>query len=344
MRFVDEVLIRVEAGKGGDGCLSFRREKYIPEGGPNGGDGGDGGSVYIEGAANLTTLLDYRYLRLHRAQHGQRGMGSECTGKSGEDLILKVPLGTLIFDKDTDECLGDIKKVGQRILVARGGHHGLGNIHFKSSTNRSPRKTTKGKPGEVRELRFELQVMADVGLLGYPNAGKSTLITAISAARPKIADYPFTTLYPNLGVVKAKFGQPFVVADIPGLIEGASEGVGLGTRFLKHLSRTKLLLHVIDVLPVDGSDPCETAVKLLYELENYGEGLIDKPRWVVLNKIDLIPQEDRAALRQRIVDAMEWHGPVYEISALAKIGLDPLLTALSQYLNVDTYEEPWENI
>jgi GTP-binding protein len=218
----------------------------------------------------------------------------------------------------------------------------LGNIHFKSSTNRSPRKTTKGKPGEVRELRFELQVMADVGLLGYPNAGKSTLITAISAARPKIADYPFTTLYPNLGVVKAKFGQPFVVADIPGLIEGASEGVGLGTRFLKHLSRTKLLLHVIDVLPVDGSDPCETAVKLLHELENYGEGLIDKPRWLILNKIDLIPQEDRAALQESIVDALDWEGPVFEISALAKIGLDPLLTALSQYLNVDTALDVWE--
>lgn len=332
MRFVDEVLIRVEAGKGGDGCMSFRREKFIPEGGPNGGDGGNGGSVYFEGAQNLTTLLDFRYRRLHRAEHGQRGMGSECTGKSGEDLILKVPLGTLVFDRETEECLGDIQSAGQRILVARGGYHGLGNVHFKSSTNRSPRRTTKGKPGEMRDLRLELQVMADVGLLGYPNAGKSTLITVISAARPKVADYPFTTLYPNLGVVKPPFGQPFVVADIPGLIEGASEGVGLGTRFLKHLSRTQLLLHVVDVLPVDGSDPCETALKLLAELSNYGEGLEDKPRWLVLNKMDLIPRDERAALHERLVTCLNWQGPVYDISALAREGLDVLVEDLSKYL------------
>lgn len=332
MRFVDEVKIRVEAGKGGDGCLSFRREKFIPLGGPDGGDGGNGGSIYLEVDPSLTTLLDYRYLRLHRAQKGQQGMGSQCTGRSGDDLILKVPLGTLVFDADTEELIADLNQPDMKICIAKGGKHGLGNMRFKSSTNRAPRQTTPGEPGEAFDLRLELQVMADVGLLGYPNAGKSTLISVISAARPKIADYPFTTLYPNLGVVKANFGQPFVVADIPGIIEGASEGIGLGTRFLKHLSRTRLILHIIDVLPVDASDPVHAAKALVKELKQYDPDLADKPRWLVLNKIDLIPEDERAAMVQSIVKGLKWKGPVFTISALAKIGLDPLINAISEAL------------
>lgn len=330
MRFVDEVKIRVEAGKGGDGCRSFRREKFIPEGGPNGGDGGNGGSIYLEVDPGLTTLLDYRYLRLHRAKKGQPGMGNQCTGKSGEDKTLKVPQGTLVFDTDTGELLADLNQPHQRVCIAKGGERGLGNINFKSSTNRAPTKTTPGKPGEARNLRLELQVMADVGLLGYPNAGKSTLISAISAAKPKIADYPFTTLYPNLGVVRGEYGQSFVVADIPGLIEGAASGAGLGTRFLKHLSRTTLLLHVMDVLPIDGSDPVEAAKALVGELHEYSEDLAEKPRWLVLNKMDLIPEDERDAMRDKIVSGLAWDGPVFEISALTKKGLEPLVQAISK--------------
>lgn len=332
MRFVDEVKIRVEAGKGGDGCLSFHRAKFVPLGGPDGGDGGDGGSIYFEVDPGLTTLLDYRYLRLHRAKNGQPGMGSQCTGKSGPDLILKVPQGTLVFDQETDELLADLNEPDQKICIAKGGEHGVGNLRFKSSTNRSPRQTTPGEPGEAFDLRLELQVMADVGLLGYPNAGKSTLISVISAARPKIADYPFTTLYPNLGVVKGNYGSPFVVADIPGVIEGASEGIGLGTRFLKHLSRTRLILHVIDVLPVDGADPVHAAKALIKELAQYNPELADKPRWLVLNKMDLIPEDERAALAKSIVKGLKWKGPVFEISALAKFGLDPLINSISEIL------------
>lgn len=332
MRFVDEVKIRVEAGKGGDGCLSFRREKFEPLGGPNGGDGGDGGSIYFEVDPSLTTLLDFRYLRLHRAKNGRPGLGSQCTGASADDLILKVPQGTIVFDQHTDELLVDLNQPHQRVCIAKGGRHGLGNMHFKSSTNRAPRQTTPGEPGESRDLRLELQVMADVGLLGYPNAGKSTLISAISAARPKIADYPFTTLYPNLGVVKGYSGQPFVVADIPGIIEGASEGVGLGTRFLKHLSRTRLILHVIDVLPVDASDPIEAAKALALELEQYDPELANKPRWLVLNKMDLIQESEREALKKSIVKGLKWKGPVFEVSALLKTGLEPLVQAISNDL------------
>ncbi len=331
MRFVDEVNITVEAGDGGDGCASFRREKYEPLGGPNGGDGGHGGSIYLETDPNINTLLDYRYARLHRAKRGQNGMGSERTGRSGEDLILKVPVGTLVFDKGTGECLGDLNESHQRLCVARGGEKGIGNIHFKSSTNRAPRQCTPGKPGEHRDLRLELQVLADVGLLGYPNAGKSTLISKISAARPKIADYPFTTLYPNLGMVRSKYGKDFVVADIPGLIEGASEGVGLGTHFLKHLTRTRLILHVVDVLPIDGSDPVTCAIALVDELRKYDQALYEKPRWLVLNKMDLIPEEERAGLQEKIVAGLGWEGPVFAISAIAGIGLDPLVTAVGQY-------------
>ncbi len=332
MRFVDEVKIRVEAGKGGDGCLSFHRAKFVPLGGPDGGDGGDGGSIYFEVEPSLTTLLDFRYRRLHRAKHGQGGMGSQCTGKSGPDLILKVPQGTLVFDEETGELLADLNQPHQRVCIAKGGQHGLGNLRFKSSTNRAPRKTTPGEPGECFDLRLELQVMADVGLLGYPNAGKSTLISVISAARPKIADYPFTTLYPNLGVVKGNFGPPYVVADIPGLIEGASEGIGLGTRFLKHLSRTRLILHVIDVLPVDGSDPVHAAKALVKELVQYNPELAEKPRWLVLNKMDLIPEDEREALTQSIIKGLKWKGPVFQISALAKIGLQPLVDAVGEAL------------
>ncbi len=333
MKFVDEVKIRVEAGKGGDGCMSFRREKYIPKGGPDGGDGGDGGSIYLEGEASMNTLLDYRYKRVHRAQKGQGGMGSECTGKSADDLILKVPIGTKVFDLETEECIGDITEEGQRLCVAKGGFHGIGNTRFKSSVNRAPRQTTPGKPGERRDLRLELQVLADVGLLGYPNAGKSTLIAAISAAKPKIADYPFTTLYPNLGMVKGYYGVNFCVADIPGLIEGAAEGAGLGTRFLKHLSRTRLILHVVDVLPVDESDPGQAAKALVRELKQYSEDLYDKPRWLVINKIDLLPEGDREEAVQKIVKQLRWKGEVFAISALAKIGLDPLIKAISKKLS-----------
>lgn len=331
MRFVDEVKIRVEAGKGGNGCASFRREKYVPFGGPSGGDGGRGGSIYLEADPNINTLLDYRYARLHRAKHGQNGMGSDCNGRKGDDLLLKVPVGTLVMDVDTDECLGDLKHPGQRICVAKGGDAGIGNIHFKSSTNRAPRQFTMGKPGEVRELRLELQVLADVGLLGYPNAGKSTLISKISAAKPKIADYPFTTLYPNLGMVRSRVGKDFVVADIPGLIEGASEGVGLGTHFLKHLNRTRLLLHVIDVMPVDGSDPVTCAKALWEELRKYDEQLYERPRWLVLNKMDLIPESEHAALIERMVNGLAWQGPVFAISAAANRGLTPLVDAIGQY-------------
>ncbi len=330
MKFVDEVKIRVEAGRGGDGCLSFRREKYVPKGGPDGGDGGRGGSIFIVGHAAMNTLLDYRYRRLHRAKKGQQGMGSECTGKSGEDLYLQVPVGTKVFDAETDECIGDITKQDQKLLVAQGGEHGVGNVRFKSSTNRAPRETTVGKPGEKRELRFELQVLADVGLLGYPNAGKSTLISSISAAKPKIADYPFTTLYPNLGMVKGEYGQSFCVADIPGLIEGAAEGAGLGTRFLKHLSRTRLILHIIDIMPVDESDPATAAVILADELKRYSEDLYSKPRWLVLNKIDLLPADEREQFTQDLVKQLNWTGPVFAISALAKIGLEPLIKAISK--------------
>lgn len=336
MRFVDEVKITVEAGDGGDGIASFRREKYEPMGGPSGGDGGNGGSVYLETDPNINTLLDYRYARLHRAKRGQNGMSSECTGRSGDDLILKVPVGTLVFDDDTGECLGDLNQPNQRLCVAQGGEKGIGNIRFKSSTNRAPRQCTPGKPGEHRQLRLELQVLADVGLLGYPNAGKSTLISKISAARPKIADYPFTTLYPNLGMVRSKYGKDFVVADIPGLIEGASEGVGLGTQFLKHLKRTRLLLHIIDVMPVDQSDPVTCAKALVQELKKYDEDLYEKPRWLVLNKIDLIPEDERAALQATIVKGLKWKGPVFTISALAGLGLDPLVNAVGEYFKLNS--------
>jgi GTPase len=333
MKFVDEAQITVHAGKGGDGCLSFRREKYIPRGGPDGGDGGDGGSIYLEVDAGLNTLVDFRFKRLFRARHGQPGMGRDRIGKSAEDLTIRVPEGTLVFEANTDELIGDMIGHGTRLLVANGGHHGLGNARFKSSTNRSPRKTTPGGPGETRELRLELKLLADVGLLGLPNAGKSTLIRAVSAARPKVADYPFTTLVPNLGVVRLGFEQSFVIADIPGIIEGAAAGAGLGLRFLKHLERTRLLLQLIDLCPVESErDPVRDYVTISEELERHDAALARRPRWVVLNKTDAVTA-DQVELLEREVRAAGWTGPVYRISAATGDGCAELMKAVQAWLD-----------
>ena len=317
MKFVDEATIEVTAGKGGNGCVSFRREKFVPKGGPDGGDGGDGGSVFLEGDDALNTMIDYRYTRRFRADNGEAGRGRNCSGKSGADLILPVPLGTTVLDEDSGEVLGDIREAGERLLVAQGGFHGLGNTRYKSSVNRAPRQSSPGTEGESRKLKLELKVLADVGLLGLPNAGKSTLIRAVSAATPKVADYPFTTLIPSLGVVKVDAHRSFVVADIPGLIEGASEGAGLGIRFLKHLTRNRVLLHLVDVAPIDGSDPAEAARAVIRELERFSPTLAARPRWLVLNKIDLLDEAEVAACRERVVAALGWEGPVYEISAVS---------------------------
>ncbi len=324
MKFVDEASIRVEAGKGGNGCLSFRREKYVARGGPDGGDGGDGGSVYLCAAEAMNTMVDYRYQRNYRAEHGESGRGRNCTGASGADLELLVPVGTTVLDEDTGEVLGELLEDGARLLVAQGGFHGLGNTRFKSSTNRAPRQTTKGSEGEQRALRLELNVLADVGLLGLPNAGKSTFIRSVSAARPRVADYPFTTLIPQLGVVRVDPLRSFVVADIPGLIEGASEGAGLGVRFLKHLTRNRVLLHLVDVAPVDGSDPAENALAITRELQRFSPTLARRERWLVLNKTDLVDEETLAGVRAGVVEALDWSGPLYEISALAGVGTDAL--------------------
>ena len=324
MKFVDEAEITVEAGKGGNGCMSFRREKFIPKGGPDGGDGGDGGSVYLVGDANLNTLVDFRYQRRYKAQAGQGGMGSNCTGKAGEDLYVKVPVGTSVVDKFTEELIADIAEPGQTVVVAKGGFHGLGNTRFKSSTNRSPTKATKGTDGEVRTLQLQLKVIADVGLLGMPNAGKSTLLRAVSAARPKVADYPFTTLVPGLGVVRIELERSFVMADIPGVIEGASEGAGLGFRFLKHLARTRLLLHLVDAAPLDDADPVQQAKAIVDELASFSPTLAQKERWLVLNKADMASDEQLAALEQRFRDELGWQLPVYRISAINSGGCDRL--------------------
>jgi GTP-binding protein len=320
MKFVDEASITVFAGKGGNGCLSFRREKYVERGGPDGGDGGDGGSVIMAADSALNTMVDYRFQRQYRAESGEPGRGRNCTGKSGEDLVLKVPIGTTILDEDSGEVLGDLSTEGQQLVVARGGFHGLGNTRFKSSTNRAPRQTTPGTEGETRSLKLELKVLADVGLLGLPNAGKSTFIRAVSSARPKVADYPFTTLVPNLGVVKVDAYRSFVVADIPGLIEGASEGAGLGIRFLKHLTRNRILLHIVDMAPWDGVEPADAAVAIVTELERFSPTLAARPRWLVLNKTDLIDAELLAERRRAVVEALGWEGPVYEIAAISGEG------------------------
>jgi len=324
MKFVDEATITVEAGKGGNGCLSFRREKYIPKGGPDGGDGGDGGSVIFVANDSINTLIDYRYIRHYRAQSGEQGAGRQCTGAKGEDLYLPMPVGTSVIDIDTEEVLGDLTKIGQELIVSQGGFHGLGNIRFKSSTNRAPRQTTKGSDGEGRRLRLELKVLADVGLLGMPNAGKSTLIRSISAAKPKVANYPFTTLVPNLGVVRVQEHKSFVVADIPGLIEGAAEGAGLGIRFLKHLVRTRLLLHVVDMAPYDGADPAQVVTAIAGELEKFSPTLAGRDRWLVLNKLDLLSEEDQAEVCDKVISDLDWQGPVYKISAIKSEGLKPL--------------------
>lgn len=332
MKFIDEVIITVQAGKGGDGCMSFRREKYVPLGGPDGGDGGDGGSITLEATTELNTLVDYRYKRQFKADDGRRGEGSQCTGRGGESLTLKVPVGTVIWDMDTEEQIGDLVKPEQSMVVVRGGEHGLGNIHFKSSRNRAPRKTTKGKLGEIRRLRLELKLLADVGLLGLPNAGKSTLIRAVSAATPKVADYPFTTLHPHLGVVRVGEGQSFVMADIPGIIEGAAEGAGLGLRFLKHLARTRLLLHVIDISDAE-TDPLQSAKTIIGELHHYeDEQLALRERWLVLNKIDVLSPEEIQVMRQRIVEGLGWKGPIFEISALSHTGTVELCQVIMQHL------------
>lgn len=332
MKFVDEAQIKVEAGNGGNGCLSFRREKFIPLGGPDGGDGGDGGSIYLEADSNLNTLVDFRQQRIFRAEHGRNGSGQQCTGKSGDDLTIKVPIGTMIYDADTEELIGDLITPQQKICVAKGGFHGLGNARFKSSTNRSPRKITQGKPGEQRNLHLELKLLADVGLLGMPNAGKSTFIRAVSAARPKVADYPFTTLHPNLGVVSIEENRSFVIADIPGLIEGAAEGAGLGIQFLKHLSRTEILLHIIDVAPLDGSDPIVTAKTIIKELNKYSEELANKERWLVLNKIDLLSAKELSVSITKIKKALKWKGKIFTISAINKKGTTELCYQLMEYI------------
>ncbi|MFC3909574.1 Obg family GTPase CgtA [Legionella dresdenensis] len=340
MKFVDEAIINVEAGNGGHGCLSFRREKFVPRGGPDGGDGGDGGSIFLEANSELNTLVDFRYQRHYKAENGQQGMGGNCTGKKGEDLIIHVPTGTMVYDYETGELLGDINHDGDRLLVAQGGFHGLGNTRYKSSINRAPRQTSPGTPGEARRLKLELRVLADVGLLGLPNAGKSTLIRAVSSARPKVADYPFTTLHPNLGVISIAPHKSFVMADIPGLIEGAAEGAGLGHRFLKHLARTCVLLHVVDVMPVDGSDPVELAKVIINELQEYDAELLSKPRWLVLNKMDMLPDEEaRKEMTQYIVDGLQWQDKVFAISAISGEGTKQLCYDLMQLIDELKEEE-----
>jgi len=343
VKFVDEASIEVFAGKGGNGCVSFRREKYIPRGGPDGGDGGDGGSVILEGSASLNTMVDYRFTRKFRAQNGESGKGRNCTGKAGEDVVLPVPLGTTIIDEDTEEVLGDIREAGDRLTVAQGGFHGIGNTRYKSSINRAPRQFSEGTPGESRRLKLELKVLADVGLLGLPNAGKSTFIRSVSAATPKVADYPFTTLVPNLGVVKVDAYRSFVVADIPGLIEGASEGAGLGIRFLKHLTRNRILLHLVDVAPFNESDPAEAAASIARELERFSPTLSARPRWLVLNTIDLVDSATLAERRQAIIEALDWQGPVYEIAAINGTETDrlagDLMTAI-EHLNEQEASDP----
>lgn len=322
MKFVDEASIRVFAGNGGNGAMSFRREKYVARGGPDGGDGGDGGSVIMEADDALNTMVDYRFVRSYRADNGKGGSGRNCTGRSGDDLILRVPVGTTVIDEDSQEILGDLSEVGQQLKVAQGGFHGLGNTRFKSSTNRAPRQTTPGSEGEQRSLKLELKVLADVGLLGLPNAGKSTLIRAVSSAKPKVADYPFTTLVPNLGVVKVDSHRSFVIADIPGLIEGASEGAGLGIRFLKHLTRNRILLHIVDMAPFDGVEPADAALSIIRELERFSPTLAARPRWLVLNKIDMIDEDELAERREALLAALDWQGPVYEIAAISGEGTD----------------------
>ena len=339
MKFVDEAVIDIAAGNGGAGCMSFRREKCIPFGGPNGGNGGKGGDIWFVGDRNLNTLIDYRYARRHEARNGESGRGSDQFGAAADDIILHVPVGTIVKDFETDQILAELIEPDVPVLLCKGGDGGFGNLHYKTSTNRAPRQHTPGWPGEEKKVRLELRVRADVGQLGMPNAGKSTLITAISNARPKIADYPFTTLHPNLGVVRVAPEKSFVVADIPGLIEGAAEGAGLGHQFLRHLQRTRLLLHVIDMAPFDDVDPVQQAKALALELKKYDPELAAKPRWLVLNKLDMVALEERAARSKDIVRRLKWKGPVFEISALAREGLQPMLHAIYEHVHTQV-EQP----
>jgi len=333
MKFIDEANIEVIAGDGGDGAVSFRREKYIPRGGPDGGDGGRGGSIWAIADRNINTLIDYRYARIHRAKPGERGRGADQYGRGSEDIVLRMPVGTLITDAETGESVADLSIHGQKALLAQGGKGGLGNLHFKSSTNRAPRQSTSGEEGVQRMLHLELKVLADVGLLGMPNAGKSTLIRAVSAARPKVADYPFTTLAPNLGVVRVDENRSFVVADIPGLIDGAADGAGLGHQFLRHLQRNRLLLHLVDIAPLDGtSDPVADARAIVNELKRYDPALFDKPRWLVLNKLDLVEPDERAQRIAAFVEPYRWTGPVFAIAAINGEGCRELVYAIQDWL------------
>jgi len=335
MKFIDNVTIEVHGGRGGDGCLSFRRERFVPRGGPDGGDGGDGGDVLLVADGRLNTLAEFRHARVFRAGSGQPGRGSDRTGRRGEDLEIRVPPGTIVREADTGECLGELLGEGARLLVARGGGHGLGNAHFKSSTDRAPRRTTPGRPGESRRLELELKLLADVGLLGLPNAGKSTLIRQVSAARPKVADYPFTTRYPQLGVVRVDAHRSFVLADVPGIIEGAAQGAGLGLAFLKHLARTRLLLHVIDV----AADPVAAKRTIDAEIEGHGEALASKPRWLVLNKIDLLEEAVREARCRALVERLGWRGPVFVVSAVTGAGCRTLVEAIMRQLEAADVDE-----
>lgn len=341
MKFIDEAKIQVHAGDGGNGVASFRREKYIPFGGPNGGDGGRGGSIFVIADRNINTLVDYRFARTHRAQRGENGQGSDCYGKGGDDLVLRVPVGTVITDLNTEEILADLARDGEKALIAKGGKGGLGNLHFKSSTNRAPRQFTHGEQGEERELKLELKVLADVGLLGMPNAGKSTFIRAVSAARPKVADYPFTTLHPNLGVVRVDHDRSFVIADIPGLIEGAAEGAGLGHQFLRHLQRTSVLLHLVDIAPFDEAvDPVAEARAIVGELKKYDESLYQKPRWLILNKMDMLPEDERAQRKQEFIKQLGWEGKCFIISALSGEGCKEVTYAIMEFLEQKRAAEP----
>jgi len=352
MKFVDEASIRVEAGDGGNGAASFRREKYIPRGGPDGGDGGDGGSVFLLADSGLNTLVDFRHMRRHKAERGQNGMGRNCTGRSGEDIYVRVPVGTRVMDEGTEETIGELLTHGQKLLVAQGGFHGIGNARFKSSTNRTPRQFTNGSEGEKRQLHLELILLADVGLLGMPNAGKSSFISRVSSARPKVADYPFTTLYPNLGVVSVGESRSFVIADIPGVIEGASDGAGLGLQFLKHLDRTRLLLHLVDIAPMDESiDPAEEVRKIATELEKYSPDLAARDRWLVLNKVDLLSADEVESIKEQLLSELSWDGPVYAMSAVTGEGTSELVYKLMEYLEElkqdievedDADDEPWD--
>ncbi len=333
MKFVDEATIDVVAGDGGNGCMSFRREKFLPFGGPNGGDGGKGGSVFAMGDRNLYTLIDFRYARRHEGRRGENGRGSDQYGAAAEDIVLRMPMGTVITDNETNELIAELLVPDEKVLIVKGGDGGFGNLHFKTSTNRAPRQKTPGWPGEQRKLRLELKVLADVGLLGMPNAGKSSFITAVSNARPKVADYPFTTLHPNLGVVRVAAEQSFVIADIPGLIEGASEGAGLGHLFLRHLQRTHLLLHIVDFAPFDEAvDPVVQAKAIVGELKKYDQALFDKPRWLVLNKLDMVPVEEREARVKDFIKRFKWKGPVFQISALTHEGCEALTRAIYKHV------------